>query len=99
MRHAASEVRRAIDGIDDPGRAALACRAGLALFADKSVAWKNLKQPLGDERLRLAVHLGQKVVRTLEADRERLVEETAPRQRARLARDRLRREQPHVHER
>ena len=55
---------------------------GLALFADEPVAGKDLEQALGDERLRLAVHLGQKVLRTLEADRERPVEEAPPRDRA-----------------
>ena len=62
-------------------------------------AGKTSKQPLCDERLRLAVDFGQIVLRPLEADRERLVEEPPPRHRAGLARDRLRREQPHVHER
>ena len=95
----ASEVRRAVDRIDDPRRAALACGAGLALFADEPVAWKNLQEALRDKRFRLAVHLGQKVLRALEADRERPVEEAPPRHGAGLARDRLRREQPHLHER
>ena len=80
-------------------RPALARRAALALFADKPVGRKNLQQALGDERLRLAVDLGQIVLAGLEADCERPVEETAPRHRAGLARDRLRREQPHIHER
>ena len=99
MRHAASEVRCAVDRIDDPCRAALAGGAGLALFANEPVGRKKLEEALRDERLRLAVHFGQIVLRALEADRERLVEETPPRHRAGLARDRLRREQPHVHER
>ena len=63
MRDAASEIRRAVDRIDDPRRAAFACWPGLALFADEPIAWKNLKQALSDERLRLAVHLGEKVLR------------------------------------
>src|ERR1700677_4412332 len=99
MWDAASEVRRAVDRIDDPRCASLACGAGLALLADEAVGRKNLKELPRDERLRLPVHLGQKVLRTLEADRERLVEETPPRHRAGLTRNRLRREQPHVHER
>ena len=98
MRDAASEIRRAVDRIDDPCRASFARWPGLALFADKPIAWKNLKQALRDERLRLAVHLGEEVLPALEADRERPVEESAPRHDAGLARDRLRCEQPHVHE-
>jgi hypothetical protein len=99
MRHAASEIHRAVDGIDNPSGAALACGAGLALFANEAVGRKNLEQALRDERFRLSVNFSQKVLRTLEADRERLVQETAPRHRAGLARDRLRREQPHLRER
>src|SRR5580700_9688769 len=99
MRHATGEVRRAVDRIDDPSRAALAGGAGLALLADEPIAWKYPEEALRDERLRLPIHFGQKVLRTLEADRERLVEETSPRHRAGLARNRLRREQPHIHER
>ena len=60
---------------------------------------KTRDQALGDERLGLAVDLGQIVLRTLERDVERTVEKAAPRLRASLARDRLRREQSHVHER
>src|SRR6478609_8440832 len=67
MRHSAREVRRAIDRIDDPGAAALAGRTSLALFADEPVARKSQEQPLRDKRLRLAVDLRQKVVRTLES--------------------------------
>src|ERR1700749_3079544 len=70
MRHAAREVRRAIDRIDDPGAAALAGGTSLALFANEAVAWKFREHPLRDDRLRLPVDLGQKVVRTLESDRE-----------------------------
>ena len=99
MRHAAGEVRRPVDRIDDPNRAADASGARIALLADESVAWKRPKKALGDEGLRLAVDLGQKVLRTLEPDLERTLDKPAPSRRAGLARDRLRREQSHVHER
>ena len=99
MRRAASEIRRAVDRIDDPGRSALAYGAGLALLADEPVARKYPEEALGDQRLRLPIHFGQIVLGALKADRERLVEETSSRQYAGLARNRLRREQPHLHER
>jgi len=99
MRNAAREIRRAVDRINDPRRPAIARRARLALFADEAVVWKNLQQPLSDERLRLAIDLGQIVLPALEADRERAVKEAPPRRGAGLARDRLGGEQPRVHER
>ena len=71
----------------------------MALLADEPIGGKDLCEALGDERLGLAVDLGQIVLRPLEPDGERTVEKAAPRHRARLARDRLRREQSHVHER
>jgi hypothetical protein len=99
MRHAAGEVRGAVDRIDHPHCPALAGRVSVALLADEPVGRKHSHQALGDERLGLAVDLGQKVLRTLEADVERLVEKAAPRSRASFLRHRLRREQSHVHER
>jgi len=99
MRHPAGKVRGAVDRIDNPHRPAGARGARLALLADEPIAWKDPKEALGDERLGLAVDLGQKVLRTLERDRERTVEKPAPRRRASLARDRLRRKQSRVHER
>ena len=71
----------------------------LALLADEPVGGKDPEEALGDERLGLAVDLGQIVLRALEPDGERAIEKPAPRHCARLARDRLRREQSHVHER
>ncbi len=60
---------------------------------------KDQGEALGDECLGLAVNLGQIVLRTLERDRERTVEKPPSRLCAGLARDRLGREQSHVHER
>ena len=99
MRHAAGEIRGAVDRIDHPHRPARAGGARLALLADEPVGGKDPEEALGDERLGLAVDLGQIVLRSLELDGERTVEKPAPRHCARLARDRLRREQSHVHER
>jgi hypothetical protein len=71
----------------------------MALLADEPVGGEDPCEALGDERLGLAIDLGQIVLRTLELDRERTVEKPAPRHCARLARHRLGREQSHVHER
>jgi hypothetical protein len=70
MRHSASEVRRAVDRIDDPCRAALAGETGLALLADEPIGRKYLEEAPRDERLRLPIHFGQIVLRALEANRE-----------------------------
>ena len=100
MRRAAGEVGGAVDRIDDPDRPALRPRRlGVALLADEAVVGKDPVQALGDERLGLAVDLGQIVLRAFEATVNGPVEKPPPRHRARLARDRLRREQSHIHER
>ena len=54
-----------------------------------------MKKP-GDPLLRLAVDLGQVIVRPFEADGEGGVEEALPRRRPRLARGRLRGQEPHL---
>ena len=68
MRHAAGEVRGAVDRIDDPHRPARAGGARVALLADEPIGRKDLREALGDEGLSLAVDLGEKVLRSLEPD-------------------------------
>ena len=99
MRRAAREIGRAVDRIDHPGRAALACRPRLALLADEPVGGKHVEKPRGDEGLGLLIDFGQEVMRAFETDREGMIVEAAPGDFARLARDRLSGEQPHFHER
>ena len=83
MRDAAGEIRRAVDRVDDPHRAALARRPPRRLLADEPVLRKRAVEARGDQLLRLAVDLGQVVLRSLEPDLERGIEKPPARQRSR----------------
>ena len=97
MRDFAGEIRRAVDRVDDPDRSALGRRTSLGLLADEAVVGEGGMQAPGDQLFRLAVDLGQVILRTLEADLERGIEEAPAGDRARFPRDRLSREQPQLH--
>ncbi len=97
MRHAAGEIDSAVDRVDHPDRAALAHRPAGRLLADEAVVRKGLVQAGGDQLFGLAVDLGQIVLRSLEADLERGVEEPPAGERAGLARHRLGGQQAQLH--
>ena len=97
----APRAKFAVPSIGSTTHTAPPSPAGRALLSSPmNPSWgKTRAEALGDERLRLAVDLGQIVLPGFERDRERTIEKPPSRLRARLARDRLRREQSHVHER
>src|SRR5690606_2036849 len=66
-RHAAREVGRAVDGVDDPA-VALARRVGDALFGEPAEAGERLGKHAGDDALGLDVDVGYEVVQALGAD-------------------------------
>ena len=89
MRHAACEIRGAVDRIDDPDWRALLANEAVALFADEAVIWKYCGQPRLNEPLDFAVDLGDEILRSFEPNSERAAIEEAPaRQGAGLPRDR-----------
>src|SRR5271170_869227 len=78
MRGPAGEIRGAVDRIDDPDRLALAAGRTCALFADKPVLRKGLREPGMNEALDLAVDLGNEILRPFESDAERVSIEKSP---------------------
>ena len=89
MRRAAREIGSAVDRIDDPDRRLRRAGKTVAFLADETVFGKYPGHARLNQPFNFAIDLGDEILRPLEADREGAsVEEAAPRQRARFARDR-----------
>jgi hypothetical protein len=91
VRHAAQEVVRPVDGVDDPAAIDRAFEPGRGLLAEEAIAGKRRGQLGANQRLDLAVGAAHEILRPLELDDEPVaVAEMPERERARAARDVLR---------
>ena len=86
MRDAAGEIRRAVDGIDDPD---VALEGSAAFLAEEGILREQPAQPGPNQLLHLGIGGGEKILRPLEirALRARPLQEALAGEHAALPRD------------